>query len=119
MAKFYELTPGQVEDWANWVETRPKALQEVCKKIKPNVVYKLGETNQLVILHSFNINRVTQTVTCVMIVPQTLQQDKSVLRSHIVTDVDPNELIETDLPNDTLFKRNDCFGFLENYSGSL
>lgn len=47
MTKFYELTPGQVEDWANWVETRPKALQEVCKKIKQNVVIKDVDPNNL------------------------------------------------------------------------
>ncbi len=108
MGKYYELTPGQAESWAHWVETRPKVLQDVCKKIKPNVVYKLGEANRLVILHSFNINRVTQIVTCVLIVPQELQQDKFVLNTYVVNGVDPDDLTEADLPKDTLFEASDC-----------
>lgn len=107
MAKFYELTPGQAQSWAHWVESRPKVLQEVCKKIKPNVVYKLDETNRLVILLGFNINKTTEAVTCAVLVPQLLQQDKFVLNTFVVGYVDPNDLNEVDLPKDTLFNIDD------------
>ena len=51
MAKIAELDE---QVWANWVATRPKVVQDLCKKFRPDTLYLLKTSNQRVTICAYS-----------------------------------------------------------------
>lgn len=50
------------EEWEKWVSTRPKVIQDMCKKLPPGRLYKMKGTGQKVTIVSYSEDR-TVTVS--------------------------------------------------------
>jgi hypothetical protein len=51
VAKVRELDEAA---WAKWVATRPECVQELCRLLPPDRLYKMKSTGQRVTLHSYS-----------------------------------------------------------------
>lgn len=91
MAKIAELIDPA--GWERWVSTRPPVVQDLCRRYPPDRLYLLKPPGQRVTLVSYNENgTVTVNVSA---------QWNCVVFEREVFGIDPNDLEECDLPNET------------------
>lgn len=84
--------PGEFDrkGWEEWVATRPSTIQELCRRLPPQKLYRLKSTNQRVIVHSYSEDG---TVTV-----DATGEFNQVLFGRRVFGIDPSDLEECDLP---------------------
>lgn len=92
MAITHELTDGQKTEWENWVDTRPPAIQEMCRKWPPNVLYRMESGSG----HRATVHAYNEDGTVTMFVSGEYNR---VIFSRAVFGVDPETLVECDLPD--------------------
>lgn len=86
MATLFELN----EEWDKWVEARPKEIQELCRLLPPNKLYRLKTSGHRATLYSYEEGgTVTVNVT---------GQYNSVIFGRRVFGIQPEDLEECDLP---------------------
>jgi hypothetical protein len=93
MAKIIEWTETQKAEWKNWVSTRPPVIQEICKRLSPDRLYRRRSTGHRVTLISMSENN---TVTV-----NVSGKYNSVIFERDVFGIDPYDLEECDLPEET------------------
>ena len=88
MAKVIEI--NEVE-WKKWVESRPEAVQQLCKKLPPDRLYLLKTSNHRVTLFSYSEDgTVTVNVT---------GKYNALTFERQVFGIKPEDLEECDLPD--------------------
>lgn len=53
MAKIIEWNEEQKKGWAEWVATRPPAIQEMCASLPPDRLYVMKSTGRRVTLEAY------------------------------------------------------------------
>lgn len=87
MAKVIELDQAA---WAEWVATRPPAVQELCKRLPPDRLYRMRSTGKRVTLFLYcEDGTVTVSVT---------GEFNVVIFDRQVFGISPDDLEECDLP---------------------
>lgn len=76
--------------WIEWVKSRPPALQEMCKRLPPDRLYRLEDTGQRVTIASYEEGG---TVTVIV-----SGKYNAVMFERQVFGVDPKTLQECDVP---------------------
>jgi len=80
------------ESWDEWVKTRPPEIQELCKKLPPDRLYKMKDSGHRVTLHSYSEDgTVTVNVT---------GEYNALTFERQVFGVNPDDLQECDLPDE-------------------
>lgn len=75
-----------------WVDTRPPIIQEMCRKWRPDILYRMGENGNRVLIESWSEDgTVTVSVS---------GEFNAVMFDRNVFGVDPNSLVECDLPEE-------------------
>lgn len=88
MAKIAELDE---KIWNEWIQSRPKTIQELCKKVPPDRLYRLQQGSRVTI-HSYDEDgTVTVNVCCA---------HNFLFFERQVFGINPDELSECDLPDD-------------------
>lgn len=83
-------TAEQINEWSEWVESRPEIVKEVARKLHPWKLYKFGDHR--VTLYSISEDgTVTVNVT---------GEFNSVVFERRVFGVNPTELVECDFPGE-------------------
>ncbi len=54
MAKIIEWTEEQQNAWDEWVASRPKIIQDLCRRFPPCNLYQLRDSNQKVTIVSYS-----------------------------------------------------------------
>jgi len=89
MAIVNEIDPAA---WKDWVESRPVEVQELCKKLPPDRLYRMKDSGHRVTIYSYSEDgTVTVNVTGEY---NTLTFDRQVFG------VSPDDLQECDLPEE-------------------
>ena len=80
------------EAWSEWIDSRPKIIQDICKKLPPNRLYRMKSTGQRVYIYSYSEDgTVTVDIT---------GQYNFITFDRQVFGIDPDNLEECDLPDD-------------------
>jgi hypothetical protein len=56
MAKLGEMTPKQESDWLEWASERPIQIREICRRFRPDTLYRLKPTGQRGTIYSVSEN---------------------------------------------------------------
>ena len=49
-----EWTGGQRREWNDWIDSKPRVIQDLCRKYPPDKLYRLKTTGQKVTLASYS-----------------------------------------------------------------
>ena len=96
MAQFREPAEPEIKAWHDWVAERPDAVRLVAERFNPWTLYRLTTTGHRVSLYSFGETEdggVTMTV-------DVLGRFNVVAFERRVFGIDPDDLVECDLPAD-------------------
>ena len=96
MAKFFEPTQEQIDEIDEWIATRPPEVQEVARRFKPWNLYRLKDTNDRVMVLSFDIEEDGAVSMTVMV----STGYNFVVFPRKVFGIRPDDLEECDLPED-------------------
>lgn len=89
MAKIHELNQPE---WDEWVAARPESIRRMCHAYPPNLLYRMGDSRHRCTIYSYHENgKVTVSVT---------GQYNAVAFARNVFGIDPESLVECDLPGD-------------------
>ena len=92
MAKVFEPTKKDQREWERWVKRRPPKVRAVAERFDMWTLYRLKTTGQRVVIYSYvDSDPVTLTVLV-------LAQFNAVLFETRVFGIDPDDLVECDLP---------------------
>ena len=111
MAKIIEWTEKQRREWDKWVANRPAVIQELCRRLPGDRLYRLKSYNQRVTLCSYSEDG---TVTVIV-----SGKYNFVTFDRKVFGISPDDLEECDLPDPeeligTVFtEKKDIYAFIE------
>jgi hypothetical protein len=92
MAEIIEWTDDQWREWAEWVAECPEVIQEMCRRLPPNRLYRLGHDGHWCTVISYCEDG---TVS----VGVELCYNEAVFLDREVFGIDPEELEECELPD--------------------
>lgn len=90
MAKLIEWSKEQEKAWSKWVSSRPRVIQELCKKYPPCNLYQLKKSDHRVTLYSYSEDG-TMTVNVT-------GEYNTVIFDRQAFGIKPEDLEECDLP---------------------
>lgn len=90
MAKLFDINE---KEWKKWVKSRPEIVRAIAEKLPPNRLYRLTTTDQRVTMVSYSEDG---TVTV-----DVSSQFNAFTLHRQVFGIDPNTLVECDLPSES------------------
>jgi hypothetical protein len=92
MARFYEPTAKQVKGWEKWVKKRPPAVRPLAERFNPWTLYRLDGDGHRVTVRGFSEDGT--------LIVNVLGKFNALLFERQVFGVDPDKLVECDLPGE-------------------
>lgn len=94
MACILNLTPEQLSEWNDWVQSRPERVRSVAVKLPPWKLYRIRQSGHRVTIQAFD-EQTDGKVTCRVLVGG---EFNLVAFERQVFGVDPDDLEECELP---------------------
>ena len=91
MAEIYKFSEEQEKLWEAWVAERPPVIKAMAERLLPNRVYKLTTTEQICIPTAFHEDNTVKVAV--------LRALNNRIFSVSVFGINPDDLVECDLPN--------------------
>lgn len=96
MAKIFEPTPKDIQQWEQWVSERPDNVRPIARRVNPWTLYRMKPSGHRVTIYSIEENK-DGTVTLKVNV---LGQFNFVAFERQVFGIPPDDLEECELPDD-------------------
>ncbi len=86
-----EPTPEQLQEWKDWVASRPECVRKIAERFEPWSLYRLKSTGQRVTLRSFYEDGTVSVFV--------LGKFNFLIHERCVFGIDPDDLEPCDLPD--------------------